>query len=489
MILNSNITEEEIADQVESIDGLDNSSRVLFSLFNKIETYLDTKVTNDRLTFWADYIVNKVMLFEIGVPGEQDAHRVFVTMNDRGLKLGPIDLLKGYLLSNIIDNEANTESHKSWMETTNSLKKLSHEEDSQFIKTWLRALFANSIRGKNRGDAPGDFEVIGDSYHRWVVDNKAVLGLHTTDDFQSLISETIPKYAKIYLKIKHAEDNYIESMQCVYYNGVRNLTLQSMLILATICKSDSDSTVTKKIKLVSTFLDIFATSRILNNQDNTYDNVRDPMFALTQQIRWKSFDELRALLKNELDKYLTHINLIINATYKSIKRQDLLHLIARIGAYLEDICNQTNSVGFSTYVDRNRASKTFDIEHILCDVLEKNKHELSSCNKWDFESDAEYNAHRDLIGSLILLPRGRNRSLRDKTYSEKMQVYSTENILCQSLHTAFLQNNPTAKNALEEFSIELKPYAEFNKQAILERTELYRKITSLIWNKEQLDKI
>ncbi len=489
LILEPNISEDELADQVESIDGLDNSSQVLFGLFNKIETYLDTEVTNNLLTFFADYIVNKVMLFEIGVPGEQDAHRVFVTMNDRGLKLGPIDLLKGYLLSNIFEDEANAESHKYWMETTNDLKELSQEEDSQFIKTWLRSLFANSSRGKNRGDAPGDFEIIGDSYHRWVVDNKTRLGLQTSDDFQRLISEDIPKYAKIYLKIKYGETNYSESMKHVYYNGVRNFTLQSMLILASIGKSDSDSTISKKIKLVSTFLDIFATSRILNKQDNTYDNVRDPIFALAKQIRGKDFDELKAFLHKELDNHLLHIDLIETATYTNLKRQDMLNLLARIGAYLEDICNQTNSVGFSTYVDRNRASKTFDIEHILSDNLAKNKGELSPSSDWDFAADTEYKTFRDLIGGLILLPRGRNRSLKDKAYSEKTQIYSTENILCQSLHEAFLQNNPTAKEALEKIGIELKPYTKFNKQAIFERTKLYKEIASLIWSKEQLNNL
>ncbi len=77
----------------------------MFILYNKIEYYIEKDIIDNILPFFADYLVNKVMLFEIGVPSEQDAHRVFVTMNDRGLKLGPIDLLKGYLLSNIFDNE------------------------------------------------------------------------------------------------------------------------------------------------------------------------------------------------------------------------------------------------------------------------------------------------------------------------------------------------------------------------------------------------
>ncbi len=401
-------------------------------------------------------------------------------MNDRGLKLGPIDLLKGYLLSNIYDNEANSESHGHWTNTINSLKSLSTEEDSQFIKTWLRALFANTIRGKKRGDAPGDYEIIGDSYHRWVVDNKEALSLNISDDFQTMISEDIPKYARIYLKIKDVEINLKESMKYVYYNGSRNITLQSMLILSSICKNDTDATANKKIKLVSMFLDLFATSRVINHQDNTYDNVRDPLFELSKQIRQKNFDELKILLKAELPKYIPQIKLIANITYNNIKRQDLLHILARIATFLEDTCNQTNSVGFNTYIDRDRASRTFDVEHVLCSDIDISKTELA--DKWDYDSDGEYNELRNSIGGLVLLPRGRNRSLKGKPYSEKLPVYSTENILCQTLHSAFFQNNPTASEALTQNKIDMKPYMQFNKQSILERRDFYTKIASLIWN-------
>ena len=95
LILDPTCDDDKLIEGVDSIGNLDNSSKSLFDLFNKIEDCLDADISKNLLAFFADYIVNKVMLFEIGVPGEQDAHRVFVTMNDRGLKLGPID--PGYL--------------------------------------------------------------------------------------------------------------------------------------------------------------------------------------------------------------------------------------------------------------------------------------------------------------------------------------------------------------------------------------------------------
>lgn len=483
----SDINDEELVAQISSIDGLDRSSEMLYQLYMNIDYYLENDIIQNLLPFFADYIVNKVMLFEIGVPSEQDAHRVFVTMNDRGLKLGPIDLLKGYLLSNILEDEANAEAHRQWMTTMNSLKTISAEEDSQFIKTWLRAHYAQTIRGKNRGDQPGDYELIGDSYHRWLVENKQLLSLNNSDEFQALISEDMPKYAKIYLKIKDHESNFKESMRHLYYNGSRNLTLQPMLIMASIGKNDTESVINKKIKIISIFLDIFATSRILNGQDNTYDNVRDPLFDLARRIRRKEFDELKTFLLSESKKYIQYIQKIGDITYNNIKRQDVLHLLARLASFMEDICNQTNSVGFSAYIDRNRATRTFDIEHILCSNYNVTKDDLG--DKYDFNSESDYQTKRNSIGGLSLLPRGRNRSLKDKPYSAKLQIYSTENILCQTLAEAFFKNNPTAIDALKEHQIDAQSFEIFNKATIEQRTAFYKQIASYIWTEKVIESV
>ncbi len=154
--------------------------------------------------------------------------------------------------------------------------------------------------------------------------------------------------------------------------------------------------------------------------------------------------------------------------------------MTRIATYLEDICSQTNSVGFSTYIDRDRANRTFDVEHILCSEMEVIKTELKE--EWDFESDTEYNELRNSIGGLVLLPRGRNRSLKGKPYSDKLPIYSTENILCQTLNNAFYQNNPTASEALEQYKLNINPYSKINKQSISKRRDFYTKVASLIWN-------
>lgn len=479
-ILNAAITGDDLPAKVESIVNLDRGTRGLFELYNIIENYLNSDIKNRLLPFFVDFVINKVMLFEIGVPSEQDAHRVFVTMNDRGLKLAPVDLLKGYLLSNISDNQANIESHEKWSNSVNTLSQLGIEEDSQFIKSMLRATHAKSIRGKTRGDLPGDFDVIGEAYHRWVVDNKQAIPLITSDDFQNFVCEAFPKYARVYIKIKEGEAKYNENTRYLYYNGHRNLTLQSMVVMSPIVVTDSDLIVNRKVKVTSAFLDIFITSRTLSGQDNTYDYLKYPLFALTEQIRAKSIDELKVMLGAEARKVLPQIENIKNVNYNDLKRQDLLHILARIADFIEEKCSQTNAVSFKEYVDRDRGNRTFDIEHILPMDPEINRTKYES--EWDFSSDAEYKELRNNIGNLILLPRGRNRSLKDKPYSEKIVVYATENISCQTLSASYFQNNPTAKDGFNQLGLMSRTPLKFNKSEIQARAEFYKDIAVHIWN-------
>ena len=147
--------EDDLEAAVESIPNIDPGSKQLWVLFQCISTLISSEITtNQLLPSFFDYLTECVYLFEIGVPREQDGHKVFVTMNDRGLKLGPIDLLKGFLLSSISGNEANRAAHSIWNTSLNQLRELGSDEDSNFFKTWLRAKYSRSIRGKNRGDTP-----------------------------------------------------------------------------------------------------------------------------------------------------------------------------------------------------------------------------------------------------------------------------------------------------------------------------------------------
>ena len=65
----------------------------------------DDTIDADLLSTFNSRLRYRVIFIRIETPSEQDAHKVFVSMNHRGLSLNPSEMLKGYLLSEIQDDE------------------------------------------------------------------------------------------------------------------------------------------------------------------------------------------------------------------------------------------------------------------------------------------------------------------------------------------------------------------------------------------------
>jgi len=85
------------------------------------------------------------------------------------------------------------------------------------------------------------------------------------------------------------------------------------------------------------------------------------------------------------------------------------------------------------------------------------------------------------------LPMDKNRSLNDLTFDKKLSIYFGENLLAKSLNGDCYKNNPQFKKFIEGENLQFKPYTNFDKQALLERQELYEELAKKIWVISRLD--
>ncbi len=408
-------------------------------------------------------------------------------MNDRGLRLAPLYLLKGHLLSNITNDKANiTASHK-WAECIKSLRSLGRDEDSTFFKTWLRAQYAKTTRGKSRGDAPADFENIGDAYHRWVVENTLAMGISNSDDFYDLVERRIPFYVQQYMRIREAETNFSKDFPCVYYNGAKSVALQYMAILSSLDVNDTSAVIDKKIKMVSYYIDAYLNSRVITNKDNNYDNIKDQIFNLTRLIRRKTISEIIDVLTPMMKEIESSVSNITKIDYWFFRNKDLLHLLARIGSFIEDKTELTNKVGFSDYINRSRGNRSSDLEHVVpspsgialgTDASGKSVVTDDHSDEW-----------RHGIGALVLLPRGKNRSMQDMSYPDKLVRYASENVLAQSLTDSFYLNSPVVKSYIADSGMPMCSEPSFTYEAWERRTKLYLWVAQAIWNIKNLEEL
>lgn len=468
---------DEAMRNAEDIPNLDEGDKKLLEALRTTDTLLDSAVRT-AISYFIDYVVERVLLIDISVTSEAEAHRVFVTMNDRGLRLGPIDLLKGQILSKIpVPTEAHA-CHIAWVKTINSLRAIDPEEDSLFFRNLFRAKWAEKMRGKSKGAPPEDFDVIGEAYHRWFEDNTTRVAMATADDYVRFARDDVPKYCEIYSFIKSSEADLRVDQESIFFNAARKFSFQAMVLLAPVRVSDTTTDWQKKVSLTSRFIDLILTSRTIEGKENNYDNLKEPSFAIAKNIRDMDYPTLLAYVQQEWPKYFTSFSKLADIKYTRSDRSDMLYILARIACFLEDAFTQTNRVGFQTYWQRDRGMKTFDIEHLF-----KGAYDTTSLPATHGFSDSkDYTDSRNLLGALILLPRSRNRSLQDKCYRDKLQAYSTENVLAQTLCEAFYQNNPNVVTYLSaNKTIDLAPINDFTKGDISRRASAYLEVAQKVW--------
>ena len=203
-------------DEEFNYSGTNESIKNIWNRYNDIEDiFSGIEINGDELLYFIDWLLERVFFIEIVATTEQDAHKVFVSMNDRGLSLTPTEMLKGYLLSEISDDEKRLKANDIWKEKVALLKEIDKSEDETFIRNWLRAQYAETIRDTKAGAENKDFDIIGTGFHKWVRDEKNKLGLDSSEKFIKMIQE-FNYFCDLYIKIKKYENNFDKEYEHIY---------------------------------------------------------------------------------------------------------------------------------------------------------------------------------------------------------------------------------------------------------------------------------
>jgi uncharacterized protein with ParB-like and HNH nuclease domain len=449
------------------------SVKNIYSRYEYICETFPEELKEKALPFFIEWLIYKVFLVEITAQTEQDAHKIFVSMNDRGLSLTPTEMLKGYLLSEIADNEKRNDANDKWKSMILELKNIGKEEDADFFKNWLRSQYAVTIRESKKDAEKRDFDIIGGPFHKWVRENSKMMELQRSEDFEKFVLEQFILFASTYKRLKYYSENYTKDFEYIFYNANRNFTLQYMVIMAAIDPKDSLEVIDKKIKIVSCFLDQYIAVRVFNFKVVDYSTIKNAMFSLSKRIRRLSVNELADHLYTEINTIGFTLDGIDQFYLNQFTSRYMLHILSRMTSYIEEKSGMTTN--FETYVSRT-ITNPYDIEHIWSIHFDEHTDE--------FDSEEEFNRTRNKFGGLLILPRDKNRSLSDSKYDVKLDKYFRENLLAASLNEKSYQNNPQFLRFINETRLPFEHMPEFKKANLQKRQELYKEIAKKIWNAE-----
>jgi hypothetical protein len=463
----------------ETYDGSEDSesNRNIVARYSDIVELFPDTLTGSALPYFTDWLIDNVDLVQIISFSDEEAYIIFETMNDRGLRLNPAEMLKGYLLTSIDDPEAQTHANQLWRKRILGLLDLGKEEELDFFKNWLRAKYAESIRPRKRGATNQDFEHLGTTFHKWVRDNRGRVGLATSADYRDFVMRHFDRFARHYTRIGRAKREFGPDLDLVYYNAAINFTLQDMLLLAPVRVEDDEDIAHCKMRLVATYIDIFVARRTANSRTLRYSSIVYTMFNLMTEIRDLDIHKLATTLKAKIAEMEETFEGISDFIMHQQNRRYVRYLLARMINHIE-AQSGTPSLPFDSYIQPQGRSP-YEVEHVWGNKYEQHQDE--------FETEEAFQECRNRFGALILLPRGDNQSLGADTYAEKLDYYYRQNLLARSLHPLCYEKYPGFVGYVEESGFPFRPHTEFRKADIDARQNLYRQLCEEIWSPERFD--
>ena len=428
--------------------------------YNDIAECWNEKITEKNISSFAYWILGKVVFSKVWTNSDDFAYVIFETMNDRGLSLTHVEMLRSYLLANI-DPENRTDSLDKFDKRIGKLSsiKLSSKSkaEQEFFKVYFRGHYAIDLSQSNE---TSDFVRIGKAFHRWVRDNSIELNLRKSDDFIDFINRIdyfADKYEKIYSCINSRD---VSKYFYLVVNNDYGFTLQTPAILASIKYNDSDDIVEEKIKIVSKYITKILSWRVWNHWMISQSSLEAPIYDFCKKVRDLDIDSIKALIKTE------PINIPSLNNSPTLNQQNNRRIKVLLALITEIVARESNE---SDYI-LNKSD--IEVEHIWSNHYEQHLDE--------FEKEDDFNNARNNIGDLLVLPKSFNASYNDAQYSIKVQQYFSQNILAQSLNEKKYENNPGFIHFIEKSGLKFKSYSEFKRISISERADLYKSI--LKWN-------
>ncbi len=386
-------------------------------------------------------ILEKLDFLQIVVPSEEDAYILFETLNDRGLRLSPSDLLKSFLMRDIISNSPNTSRESILDKWDNSVEQVSSIDFTRF----LRHLILNMKEKKS-----GKRQLFSDFKEQVKINSEP----GTTGSLKVLnrIYTSSQVYSQLLTPVLDS-NNKFDSIESTYYR-LNQISDSHRIYLLKVLESNLDE---DRKKVAAEVVENFS-------------------------FRWTICGENAQELE---DHYRECLQIISDADQESLD-SSLRKLLAKAPSdtsLISSFANDDASMKLRNYVLRkytkaaHRAdvpeTQQIHIEHIAPkkpDANSKNWYECVALETLREEDPADrpvYDDYIDKWGNLTLLDRRINVSIRNALWSDKKGNAETEG------ECYFKSLQPMVKG--------LMPIVVWDRQVLVNRTNWFALNAPKVW--------
>ena len=105
---------QSLIDNNTSFVADNESAQNMLDRYKDIQDLFPDELKGEALPYFIYWIKEKVLLLEIDTPSEDEAHTIFLTMNDRGLSLNSAEMMKAYIIQQITEMDRADVNH-TWL--------------------------------------------------------------------------------------------------------------------------------------------------------------------------------------------------------------------------------------------------------------------------------------------------------------------------------------------------------------------------------------
>ena len=354
----------------------------------------------DKIKEFLVAFTNRIKLIRIVTPSLANALKVFETINDRGVGLNAMDLLKNRLFRRI-SNEDYPILKERWKTLVDTLNGCGGKP-LRFLRYYIMSHHQIDI---HRG-------IREDEIYEWFIDHTEECGINTDP---SRFADTLIKCARAYANflnnknIKGEENRYLQNINllggsslrqhCILLLAARNLERRLFdklwienLLFCYLIAEESSKYYERKFAQWSENL------RVVNNEVNLNEFMRNQFYHDMRRLRNKFNFNFKELGEDRIRKFR------------------IRYILAKLSQSVEE-----TAWGNPTYTRLNHYTvKEVELEHIL---------PQSPPDDSAFDRPEHYGLYVKKLGNLTLLEKTINSSISNSSYSEKCQGYRQSSFL------------------------------------------------------------
>ncbi len=435
---------------------LANTSSVehILNAYQTIWSFLRANFENDaaKIKSFAAAFTLRVKLIRIITPDLSHALKLFETINDRGVGLNAMDLLKNLLFMRIASSQYPL-LKKLWKNLIDILNNKCKEKPLRFLRYFIMANY----------EQPSSKNVLReDEIYQWFATNEIKTGIH---DNPIEFVNTLIRYSEVYANF--VKGNNPRGKPNRYLQNIATLSNQArqhfILLLAAIDLPDHlFDRLTQKIE--SLFFCYLITREPTKNFERVFGKWASELRNVKDDASLDDF--IAKFIEPDLVNRSAGFSFAFGQLSEwRIQQYRLRYILAKLSQYIDE-------TAWGKEIPLDHYFKAIHIEHIL---PQSPLPEVLA----NFDRPDEYSQYLVMIGNLTLLEKTINTSVSNHDFDVKKHGYKQSFILL----TKSLVEKPQVgiNTQLNRATQDLLQFDEWNSKTIQSRQEMLTKLAHIVW--------